>query len=301
MVVAVLGQDSVGLQPVGVHDRAGRGRGLGESLSVGPEASGSTARRRRPEPGAADLDRDADERLLAALAAAFEAFLVAAEEELVDLDLALQQLALGRDHRPAQLLQHQPRGLIARQPELALELLGRDPRMVRGDQVGRPEPRPQRRARPVHHRPGRHRRLLPAVPCTPQMPAPASRRRRGADPHAGTHEPLRPARREQVLAARLLGREALLELQDAQRVRRPRHPTKLRITHRMERTGYASRQDQQRAGRGGGQLSSGAPEHEPTDRTVTSRAHNEQVDLVTESGQLLARDTGDGVALDRLP
>jgi hypothetical protein len=37
----------------------------------------------------ADLNRGADERLLAVLAAAFEAFLVPAEPEVVDLYLAL--------------------------------------------------------------------------------------------------------------------------------------------------------------------------------------------------------------------
>ena len=42
-----------------------------------------------------------------------------------------------------------------------------------------------------------------------------------------TAKALRPPRSEQVLTTRLLGREALLELQDRQRVRRPHHPAKL--------------------------------------------------------------------------
>jgi hypothetical protein len=69
------------------------------------------------------------------LAAAPEPFLDAADEELIDLDLAAQRLALGRDHGAAQLVQDQPRGLIARQSQLTLPLLGRDPRMVGGHQI----------------------------------------------------------------------------------------------------------------------------------------------------------------------
>jgi hypothetical protein len=49
---------------------------------------------------------------------------------------------------------------------------------------------------------------------------------------AGATESFRPARGEQVLAAGLLGGEALLELQDRPRVRGPRHPPKLR--HRSD-------------------------------------------------------------------
>jgi hypothetical protein len=116
---------------------------------------------------AADLDRGADQCLLAVLAAAFEPVFVASQQELVDLDLARQQATLGRDHRAPQLLQDQPRGLIARQRQLALQLLGRDPRMMRGDQVGRPEPRPQRRVRSVHHRPGGHPPATDTPPDTP--------------------------------------------------------------------------------------------------------------------------------------
>jgi hypothetical protein len=47
------------------------------------------------------------------LAAASEAFLVATQPELVDLDLARERAALRSDHRPTQLLQDQPSSLIA--------------------------------------------------------------------------------------------------------------------------------------------------------------------------------------------
>jgi len=90
---------------------------------------------------------------------------------MLNLDLMLQEFALGGDHRTAQLLEDQPSSLVARQTELALELPGGDPRMVRGDQIGCPEPRPQRRVCPVHHRPRRRRGLLSAVLALPQQPA----------------------------------------------------------------------------------------------------------------------------------
>ena len=50
------------------------------------------------------------------------ALITTAEEELVDLDLAPQRLAFGRNHRSAQLLQHHPRPLVPGDPELALQL-----------------------------------------------------------------------------------------------------------------------------------------------------------------------------------
>lgn len=135
--------------------------------------------------------------------------------ELVDLHLARQRGALGRDHRASELLQDQPCGLIPRQAELALELLGRDPGVMRGDEVGGPEPQPQRRARAVHDCPRRHRSLVLARGADPQVPTGLAARAVSATARAA--EPVRPARREQVLAASLLGREALLELQDRPR------------------------------------------------------------------------------------
>jgi hypothetical protein len=76
------------------------------------------------------------------------AFLDAAYGEVVDFDGAGQRLAFGGRHRPAQLVQDQPRRAIAGDAQLALELHRRDPRVVGGHQVGRPESHPQRRAGP---------------------------------------------------------------------------------------------------------------------------------------------------------
>jgi len=62
---------------------------------------------------AANLDRDGHQRLVTRLTA-LDAGLHAADPALVDLGFVLERLALGSDHRAAQLLQDQPRRLIAR-------------------------------------------------------------------------------------------------------------------------------------------------------------------------------------------
>jgi len=56
--------------------------------------------------------------------------MAAADQTFVDLDRAAKQLALRRDHGAAQLVQHQPRRLVAHDPELALKLDRRHPRRV---------------------------------------------------------------------------------------------------------------------------------------------------------------------------
>jgi hypothetical protein len=112
-------------------------------------------------PGARAPDLDGDADLLPRWRPPLRPSFQAAEEEPVDLDLVLGRLALRGDHRPAQLGQDQPRRAVARRPELLLKLLGRDTRMVRGDEVSRREPCAQRRARRVQHGPGRQRGLLP--------------------------------------------------------------------------------------------------------------------------------------------
>ena len=45
---------------------------------------------------------------------------------LIDFDFPGQQTSLGRDHGPAQFVEHRPRGLVATQAKLALQLQGGD-------------------------------------------------------------------------------------------------------------------------------------------------------------------------------
>ena len=65
----------------------------------------------------------------------------------INLNLAAQGFPDRIHHCSAKFVKHHPRGLVTTDPELALELLGRDPGMVGGHEIGRPEPRAQRRVR----------------------------------------------------------------------------------------------------------------------------------------------------------
>ena len=103
--------------------------------------------------------------------------------------------------------------------------------MMRRDQIRRPEPQPQRRLRVVHHRPRRDRRLRPTELALPHPPT--LMHHADVPPTAApAPEPIRPTTREQVLPARLLSREALLELHDRHREPGARHPIKLRNARR---------------------------------------------------------------------
>lgn len=140
----------------------------GESLlaGVGQDLEPQPARAR-----AAHFDDDADEGFLAVSAGDMAPLAAPADEGLVDLDLTPKGFTLRRHHRPAQLLQDEPRGLIARDPELALKLDRRDPGRVGGDQVGGPEPEPKRCPGAVHDRPRSDRGLLMAIRALPEVTA----------------------------------------------------------------------------------------------------------------------------------
>lgn len=121
VIVADRGEVVVTLPPVGVQDRTlldvvlhestqSVGRGISDGLH--PYAATSCS---------ADLHGDdrldgPDIQLAAALAAGFGA----AEFELADLDLSGEFAALCVDPGLAKLVQHQPRGLVTREPELPL-------------------------------------------------------------------------------------------------------------------------------------------------------------------------------------
>ena len=102
---------------------------------------------------------------------------------------------------------------------MVLELQGRHPVRMRSHDVESPMPAPQRHVRAVHERPGRHRRLLPAVaalvdaarPLEPdRVPAPAVR----------ANEAVGPSAPEKILRARLVVREHPLELVGGHRIRK---------------------------------------------------------------------------------
>ena len=114
---------------------------------------------------------------------------------LVDLHHALQRLALGINHRSSQLLRQQPSRLV-RDAELSLELDCRHAIGVRRHEMRCPEPHRQRQLRPVHHRPGRYRRLATAVEAFVGV-RPAPQQRCASVATGRTNKPLRPTPREQ--------------------------------------------------------------------------------------------------------
>jgi hypothetical protein len=71
LVAAVACERAVGLQPVGVHDRPARG-GPGECEQRLPRRVREHGQTQPDRAASADLDRDAKERLLPALMAAFD-------------------------------------------------------------------------------------------------------------------------------------------------------------------------------------------------------------------------------------
>lgn len=119
-------------------DEAGQGsrRGVGDDLEPNP-------------PGALPpyLDGRHDQRLVLKGPSTPEAGFRAAEIRLVHLDLDVERLAVGPNHRPPELVEHPPRGLVASEPQVALELEGRQTRGVRRHDVGSPEPLRQGRSR----------------------------------------------------------------------------------------------------------------------------------------------------------
>ena len=129
----------------------------------------------------------------------------------VDLDYAHQRMALGIDHRPAQLARQHPGRPIRAQPQHRLELQRRDAIGMRRHQKCRQEPRPQRQLAGMHDRPGRHRGLtiasnaLEGLGLALQGPSPICATSR-------TDKPLRPAQLIQVGGTGSLIREPLLKL-----------------------------------------------------------------------------------------
>jgi hypothetical protein len=81
---------------------------------------------------------------------------------LVDLDALGQRLAGRPDHRPADLVQPGPGGLVAGEAHLPLQLGGGDPALARGHQVDRQKPARQPGRGLLEDGPGQERVLLAA-------------------------------------------------------------------------------------------------------------------------------------------
>jgi hypothetical protein len=129
-----------------------------------------------------------------------------ADVGLIDLDLLLQRLAIGPYHGAAKLLQHHPGRLVPPDPQLPLELEGREAWRLGRYQIGRPEPLRQRDPGSVQDGPSRDRRVVPAGPAPPQEARRQLERFWVLAPR--TSDPLGPSAPRQVPATRrLIGKE----------------------------------------------------------------------------------------------
>ena len=161
------------------------------------------------------------------LATAPNARLLTADPGIVDLDLAVEPLARGVDHRPPQLVQEHPRRFVPPQAQLALQQQGRDAAFIGHGQIRRPEPHRQRGLRVVKDGPRRQRHLRSA-----RHALPATLRHqviRLAMSATRTHESVRPATSRQVPLTRRLGRELMLKLSQILRKTRARHAPTLQM------------------------------------------------------------------------
>jgi hypothetical protein len=91
----------------------------------------------------------------------------AADPRLVNLDMAgeiaADPVTIRADHAGPELVQDLEGRLVALEAKLALELRRAESGRVAGDQIRGPEPRRERRARPLHDRPGRQRYVAAAL------------------------------------------------------------------------------------------------------------------------------------------
>ena len=111
--------------------------------------------------GVRQFDRDQHDRL-DGTATALAATRWRAEIRLVQLDQVVQQLPIGPNHCPPQLVQKRPGGSIAAEPERALQPERADPTLLVGHVPGRREPRLQIDLRAIEDRAGQQP-LLPTA------------------------------------------------------------------------------------------------------------------------------------------
>ena len=241
VVVAVTeaGQASQGAGAVGADQGAGRHGGAGEVEQLRAARALSNAEAGASQPaGVEAFDRDHDGHLVGAAALLTGA--APADERLVQFNDPGEQVALGADHGPAQLVQPRPRRLIRPEPERLLQAQRGDPVLLRGHEPHRGKPRRDRGVRAVKDRARRHRGLAPTLHAHPQRPRRAPRSITTAD---RAHEPLRPPQPSQVLQARHVAGEPVPKLLIGTRIvhptprptRRRSHPPRLLHSSRYAR------------------------------------------------------------------
>jgi len=159
---------------------------------------------------------DQDQRLAVCSAPALAGF-HAAYERFIDLDHPVEQVPSETNHRPAQLVQPRPRGLIAAQAEHALQTERADALLLVDHVPHRREPALKRRSRPGEDRAGGHRqtaqRRNPSDICHQSPPTVPQKR------HTN---PSRQRSRSRNRRARRVVREPAKQLMPVARVVTPR-------------------------------------------------------------------------------
>jgi len=165
----------------------------------------------------------------------------------IDLDvlarLVTNPVLIRTDHAGAQFVQDLERGLMARKPDLTLELGGRHARRLAGDQIGCPEPHAQRRMGALHDRSSRQSNVATAL-AAPQDPGPIGEAERLSTRVAmWADEPISPPRPLQVGGTSCIVGEQPLELRQRARKRQavlPRavhgHPARCRAESSSDTT-----------------------------------------------------------------
>ena len=120
-----------------------------------------------------------------------------------------------RSERRANLVEHRPRGLVAPETCVPLELKRRDPLLVASEKEDRPEPGEQRNPCPMEDRPCRDRALVTATAALLQPPRRDPRAR--LMPAIRADKTFRPAPPAQRVPAGLLIRKGCLELMQSRR------------------------------------------------------------------------------------
>ena len=207
--VGMLREFVVAAPGVGEHDRARSDRVADERHETVTRGVGDVAQTHTPESSwSHEFDGDHDDALRGPTTA-FAAVVDAADEGLVDFDLAREGIPVHPHHRHPVAVQHRP-GDLVRHTERLSEGEGRHSVLRRHELPAGLEPSPKWGAGLVEDRPRRHRRLMPARSADQATTALAPRLA-----YHSTHrapEPLRPAKALEVGATGLLVREPSVEV-----------------------------------------------------------------------------------------
>ena len=190
---------------------------LDEGAQGGPARVGHDLQAQSPQGPLAALDRRHHQERLAimALPTTLQTRLLAPDPGLIDLDLAVEPAPLGVHHRPAELVQQKPGGLVV-QAELLGQLQRGDAGLERGHEIRRGEPDGQGQPGAVEDRPRGDRGLVAAGTALPA--AAGGQEADVAAAAGGTAEALRPAGLDEVAQAGFVVGEAAMELTEGVRI-----------------------------------------------------------------------------------